>query len=164
MRNQRQVATLNLPSTSTVLSTLSTSTIKFAKRHPITVSYYLLGVLVALLAGGTALTGAQVKDYNRLMSTVDTSLEHEVSADYGRAYGAYYQSKGWFTCDRICKDNERRMKEKKLIMEEVRREGNQRVSDAKAVAGVFSEVGVGEARDSFWEYFQRGTKFAKRQR
>ena len=164
MRNQRQVATLNLPSTSTVLSTLSTGTIKFAKRHPFTVSYYLLGLVVALLAGGTALTSTQVSEYNRLMSTVDTNLEYEVSSSYNKAYGAYYQSKGWFSCDRVCKENERRMNDAKRTMEEVRREGNQRVSDAKAVAGVFSEVGVGEARDSFWEYFKRGTKFAKRQR
>ena len=38
-----------------------------------------------------------------------------------------------------------------------------RMSDAKSVAGLFSEVGVGEVTDSFWGYFASGKQFAKRQ-
>mmetsp|Transcript_23381 Transcript_23381/g.26907 ORF Transcript_23381/g.26907 Transcript_23381/m.26907 type:complete len:181 (+) Transcript_23381:135-677(+) len=45
----------------------------------------------------------------------------------------------------------------------IRAEGYNRMSDAKASAGIFSEVGVGEVKDSFWEYFQSGKQFAKRQ-
>ena len=45
----------------------------------------------------------------------------------------------------------------------VKSESNSRVSDAKAVAGIYSEIGVSEVRDSFWSYFNRGAKFAKRQ-
>ena len=37
------------------------------------------------------------------------------------------------------------------------------MSDAKILAGLFSEVGVGEVTDSFWRYFASGKKFAKRQ-
>lgn len=97
------------------------------------------------------------------MNSVDTELEYRVSRDYQDAYQAWYGSKGWFTCDGMCERNKRIMEERKSAMDEVRVEGNNRVSDAKSVAGIFSEVGVGETRDSFWEYFNRGTKFAKRQ-
>ena len=37
------------------------------------------------------------------------------------------------------------------------------MSDAKATAGLFSEVGVGEVKDAFWDYFTNGQRFAKRQ-
>ena len=37
------------------------------------------------------------------------------------------------------------------------------MSDAKATAGLFSEIGVGEVKDSFWDYFSSGQRFAKRQ-
>ena len=37
------------------------------------------------------------------------------------------------------------------------------MSDAKKEAGLFSEVAVGEAKDSFWQYLYQGKNFAKRQ-
>ena len=45
----------------------------------------------------------------------------------------------------------------------IRAEGQSRMSDAKSVAGLFSEIGVGEVQDSFWSYFTSGKQFAKRQ-
>jgi hypothetical protein len=35
--------------------------------------------------------------------------------------------------------------------------------NAKRTAGIFSEVGVGEIKDSFWQKFHAGKQFAKRQ-
>lgn len=55
------------------------------------------------------------------------------------------------------------MNTKKQIWDEIKAEGNARMSDAKSVAGLFSEVGVGEVTDTFWEYFASGKQFAKRQ-
>jgi len=118
---------------------------------------------VALLASGTALSSGQKSQYNSIMSSVDTTLEYEAAREYKEAQAIWYNSKGWFSCDSFCQRNKSRMDAKKTTYDAVRAEGNARVSDAKAVAGVFSEVGVGEARDSFWEYFNRGAKFAKRQ-
>jgi hypothetical protein len=42
-----------------------------------------------------------------------------------------------------------------------RQEGQARMSDAKAVVGLWSEVGVGEVKDSFWQYFVAGKAFFK---
>lgn len=55
------------------------------------------------------------------------------------------------------------MDRRKLEWEEIKAEGNARMSDAKSVAGLWSEVGVNEVQDSFWEYFHSGKNFAKRQ-
>ena len=55
------------------------------------------------------------------------------------------------------------MNRRKLEWDEIKAEGNARMSDAKSVAGLFSEVGVNEVQDSFWEYFASGKQFAKRQ-
>merc|ERR1712070_565449 len=56
-----------------------------------------------------------------------------------------------------------KMQDARYRLDRVREEGNARMSDAKSVAGLFSEVGVGEVQDSFWSYFASGKKFAKRQ-
>ncbi len=45
----------------------------------------------------------------------------------------------------------------------IRQEGQARMSDAKSVVGLWSEVGVGDVRDSFWQKFSAGKAFAKRQ-
>ena len=45
----------------------------------------------------------------------------------------------------------------------IRAEGNARMSDAKAVAGLGSQVAVQEMQDSFWQYLAAGKRFAKRQ-
>lgn len=55
------------------------------------------------------------------------------------------------------------MEQKYDLWQEVQREGRARMSDAKKVAGLTSEIGVGEVMDSFWDYFDGGKKFAKRQ-
>lgn len=55
------------------------------------------------------------------------------------------------------------MERRKYAWDEIKAEGNARMSDAKSVAGLFSEVGVGEVTDSFWQYFASGKQFAKRQ-
>ena len=55
------------------------------------------------------------------------------------------------------------MKEAEAVLDEIRKEGYARMSDAKSVAGVFSEVGVTETKDLFWSYFAQGKAFAKRQ-
>ena len=162
-RNNQQGVALSLPSGPDAVALVTTGTIRWAKRHPKTTSFYVLGLLVALLATGSQLTSVQKSRYNEIMATVDTQLEHEVVSRYNRAYNDWYRSKGWFSCDSYCTRMKRRMTEAKVALDEVKKESNARISDAKATAGVFSEVGVGEVRDSFWDYFNRGTKLAKRQ-
>jgi len=136
----------------------------FAKKHKIITGSYVFGLLVLLLAGsGYKLSQNQQKDYNRIMSTIDLNAEFDASNRYGGANAAYRASKGWFTCDYMCQRNKKRMEDSKRVLDSIRAEGYNRMSDAKSIAGLFSEVGVGEVKDSFWEYFASGKRFAKRQ-
>lgn len=136
----------------------------FARRHKVVTGGYLLGLIVILLVGsGTKLNYDQMREYNKIMNTIDVQAEYDASNDFWRAEQAYRASKGWFSCDSLCQRNKQRMENARFRLDEIRKEGNLRMSDAKSVAGLFSEVGVGEVQDSFWAYFSRGKQFAKRQ-
>lgn len=105
----------------------------------------------------------QTNRFNAIMDTVDVHAEYAASNRYAEALHAYRATKGWFSCDPLCQRNKQRMERAQVQLEDVRREGYARMSDAKSVAGLFSEVGIDEVKGSFWEYFESGKKFAKRQ-
>jgi hypothetical protein len=141
-----------------------TGATRFARRNKVITGSYLLGILVILLVGsGTKLNYDQRRQYNEIMNTIDTNAEYQASQDYWHANEAYRATAGWFSCDGLCQRNKRRMEEARYRLDQIRAEGQARMSDAKSVAGLFSEVGVGEVQDSFWSYFTSGKQFAKRQ-
>jgi len=158
---QQQIA---LPSFSDA-GTLIVHGIKtFAKRHKVISGSYVFGILFLLCIGsGTKLTMQQARQYDSIMNTIDIQAEFEASDYYAKTNNAYRQTKGWFSCDSLCQRNKKRMEAAHATLEDIRQEGYARMSDAKSVAGIFSEVGVGEVKDSFWQYFSAGKKFAKRQ-
>jgi len=161
MNRQQQIA---LPSVSDMGSLVVHGIKSFAKRHKVISGSYMFGILFLLLIGsGTKLTRDQGREYNSIMNTIDVRAEFEASDYYARTSQAYYASKGWFGCDSLCKRNKQRMNEAAGTLDEIRREGYARMSDAKSIAGIFSEVGVEEVKDSFWQYFGAGKEFAKRQ-
>lgn len=139
----------------------------FARRHKVISGSYLVGLTallcLVLLGSGTKLTLDQKRSYERIMNTIDLDAEYRASQDYHSAMGSYRATKGWFSCDALCQRNKRRMEDTKWTLDGIRAEGAAVTSDAKKVAGLFSEVGVGEVQDSFWEYFAGGKRFAKRQ-
>jgi len=153
-----------LPSVADAGSIVLKGVTSFAKRHKVISGSYLFGLLFLFLVGsGSKLTLDQKRQYNAIMNTIDLGAEYEASTEYARTYQAYQASKGWFSCDGLCKRNKRRMEHAKATLDDIRAEGHARMSDAKSVAGLFSEVGVEEVKDAFWEYFSAGKQFAKRQ-
>lgn len=154
--------------TTSDITTLAISSIKsFSSRHKFITTGYLYGLstlcFLLLLGSGFQLTLDQQRQYDNIMSTIDVQAEYNAASEYHHAYNNYYHSKGWISCDAHCQHYKNIMNKKKLQWEEIKAEGNARMSDAKNVAGLFSEVGVGEVTDSFWEYFASGKRFAKRQ-
>jgi uncharacterized membrane protein len=137
----------------------------FVRRNPIVSAGFVAGWLVLLLVGsGTALTVQQFKQYDQIMNTIDLQAEYDAAGAYSRAYQAYSASKGWFwSCDGTCQRLKGRMQDAEWQLNAIRQEGQARMSDAKSVVGLWSEVGVGEVKDSFWQKFQAGKAFAKRQ-
>ena len=136
----------------------------FARRHKVITGGYLLGIVVLLFfTSGAKLTYDQRQEYSRIMKTIDLQAEYDASSDFWAAQQAYRATKGWFSCDGLCQRNKRRMEDAEYRLTRIREEGQARMSDAKSVAGLFSEVGVDEVQDSFWSYFNSGKAFAKRQ-
>lgn len=165
-RQQQQVGALlaRLPEPGDVGTMVLQGAASFARRNKVITGGYLFGLLVLILGGtGARLTLQQRHEYNRIMDTIDLQAEYAVSERYARALHNYRATKGWFSCDGLCQRNKQRMEEAKLQLDDVRAEGHARMSDAKSIAGLWSEVGVGQVKDSFWSYFNQGKQFAKRQ-
>ena len=97
------------------------------------------------------------------MNSIDLNAEFKASNRYAQVSQAYRATKGWFSCDSLCQRNKGRMQQTQRVLDEIRNEGYARMSDAKSVAGIFSEVGVDEVKESFWQYFGAGKAFAKKQ-
>lgn len=160
-RREQQIA---IPTVSEMGAIVVSGITKFAKKNKVISTSYILGILFLLLIGsGTKLTADQSRRYNSIMNTIDLRAEFEASNRYADAMHAYRATKGWFSCDSLCQRNKKRMKNTERVLEDIRNEGYARMSDAKSVAGIFSEVGVEEVKDSFWHYFKSGKQFAKRQ-
>ena len=161
---ERQQQIVRLPDAHQLPALVVRGATGFARRHKYIAGSYLLGLVVLLFFGsGTQLTMEQRLKYNRIMSEIDIQAEYDASNDYWKARNAYYATKGWFTCDSLCQRNKERMHGAERILNDIRREGQARMSDAKAVAGLTSEIAVEEVKDSFWQYFFAGKQFAKRQ-
>ena len=110
------------------------------------------------------MSAVQLTNYNRIISSIDTQTEYEQSVAFYEANAAYQGTKGWFfSCDDLCTRNKKRMEIEKNKLADVRAVGYAQLSDAKAQAGIFSTIGVEEVKASFWDYFNKGAKFAKRQ-
>ena len=139
---------------------------QFARRNKVITGAYLLGWIFLLFVGsGTRLTMSQQREYTRIMNTIDVQAEYDATSEYWERRRIYQASQGWFwTCnDRYCQQNKARYEQAERTLNAIRAEGQARMSDAKQSAGLLSEVGVGEAKDSFWQYLYQGKEFAKRQ-
>ena len=142
-----QGGAINVP-TAADFGTLALQSVKhFARRNKVITSSYLFGLLILLIGGsGTKLTWDQKREYNRIMNTIDLSAEMNASDRYYRAKYNYDRTKGWFSCDAMCTKYKERMQLEKSVLDEIRRDGNKKMSNAKATAGIFSEVGVEEVK------------------
>lgn len=164
--NNQQLA--ELPNMNQVGTLIVNGARQFAARYRYITAWYLLGIVVLCLliitgGKGRSLTPQQIKEYNHIMSTIDLQAEYDAMDSYWEASNRYHATKGWFTCDSLCQRNKKQLKIAEQRLNAIRSEGNARMSDAKAVAGLFSDVAVTEMTESFWQYMAAGKRFAKRQ-
>ena len=136
----------------------------FARRHKFITGGHVLGLLVLVFVGsGTRLTLQQQRQHHEIMDTIDLQAEFDASQKHWAARNACQATKGWFSCDGVCQRNKQRMEQAEMVLTDVRKEGQARMSDAKSIAGLTSEVGVEEMKDSFWQCFTAGKQLANRQ-
>jgi hypothetical protein len=137
--NRSTVLTATTPLTTLALTTATS----FARRHKFITASYLYGLfsltLLLLIGSGTKLTADQRRQYNSIMNTIDLQAEYTAASRYHTAYNNYYHSKGWFSCDTHCQHYKSLMNTRLQEWNEIKSEGNARMSDAKSIAGLFSE-------------------------
>lgn len=165
-RNNLQLA--NLPEVNEVGSLVVRSAKQFAVRHKYITAWYLMGIAILgvlmITGGGRELTTQETRKYNSIMNSIDLQAEYAATDEYWNAYSRYQATKGWFwSCDSLCQRNKRSMENAERRLNAVRAEGNARMSDAKQIAGLTSDIAVNEMTDSFWQYMAAGKRFAKRQ-
>lgn len=145
----------------------STALIRFGKttvqRNPIKVGLYVLGVMICLLFSGFTVNDTQRAEYNHELEKMDTTKLHVLRDLMQTAQFRYSRSKGWFTCDTQCKGDRDAYNFARKEFEIARAEEDQKLFSAKSKLGLFSEYGVEETRNLFWERFAQGKNFAKRQ-
>lgn len=164
---QQQLANIRVPELNEVGTIIISGIGIFARKNKIITSYYLLGVVVLLYVsayGGRQLTNVETNKYNKIMNSIDLQVEYDALDQYIHAKHLYQQTKGWlWSCDTLCQRNKKRMEQSERTLNQIRQEGNARMSDAKKIAGLSSDIAINEMKDSFWQYFTSGKQFAKRQ-
>lgn len=163
----QQLATIRLPAIDEVGLLIVKGIGTFARKYKVVTSYYLLGIVILLYVssyGGRQLSKQETRQYNDIMNSIDLQVEYDALDQYIQAKSLYEQTRGWFwSCDHMCQRHKKRMEQTEKTLQRIRQEGNARMSDAKAIAGLSSDVAVNEIKDSFWQYFTSGKRFAKRQ-
>jgi len=144
---------------------LAKSTFAAAKRHKKISLTWIVGLVLTMFATGFRVSLEQARQYEAEM---DAAVMSEPIANAERRYRsaerAHYESKGWFfTCDANCQRQRRRSEAALQELQMLQQQEALRMSDVKAKVGVFSEFGVAETRQKFWESFAGGKSFAKRQ-
>jgi len=145
---------------STVLITVGVDTVK---RNPIKTSLYLIGLIVCLFFNGYSVTTAQREVFYQDITTIDNQRLDDLHLQVQQANSYYYQAKGWFSCDPKCQQYYQELQEVKTLYQQAKQEEDQKLYAAKSKLGIFSEYGIAETREYFWEKFAQGKGFATRQ-
>ena len=89
---------------------------------------------------------------------------NKAKSDYARADQSYRNAKGWlpFQCDSNCMRlyNKQQLAYGRVLELEARRD--ELIREARGTVGIWSTIGVGEVRDSFWRAWEQGKETAKR--
>ena len=139
--------------------------VRVVKRNPIKMGFWVVGLLLGFLAQGTTVTPAQIKQYNTALDLIPHERLNAASAALAASRHHYEASRGWFwTCGTpLCQANKAHMELDLAAYSALRREEHELMKDAKQSVGLFSEHGVQDTREMFWEKFQSGKSFASRQ-
>lgn len=150
---------------STALITLGTTIVK---KNPIKVGLYMLGLLLCIFFQGLKITPGQREEFYQELSKIDSiRLETVETAMYDALY--HYNQHRWnFILFEKCSTPDclywkSEYYSRKAEFDLVKAEETQKLSNAKAKLGIFSEYGIDETRITFQNSFSLGKRIAKRQ-
>ena len=155
------LAQVEIPDVSSLIVTGATALVR---RHPIKVSANFIGLALLFLVTGFSPSPAAEARYEAALPSL--SLQH-AERDAGReaavAYSAYASSRGWFwACDAACARARSKSELAAARWEAARAETSAATARAKSELGLFSRVGITEAREQFWASFAGGAAYARR--
>lgn len=133
------------------------------KRNPIKVGAYVLGLLLCIFFNGFSVGDTQRAEYYQELTKIDYQRLDDARVAVDVSYRPYYRSKGWFSCNSECQMYKKEYDEALSNYNFLKKQEEQQLSLAKSKLGLFSEYGVEETRNLFWERFAQGKGFASRQ-
>lgn len=150
---------VEIPDVSTVLIKAGTN---FVKRHKMLTGMYLFGLFLVLFAGGLSVSSEQERSYYQIMNEIDLKKLQRAEERVMVRRDQYRRSKGWFSCDAQCEINYQEFLDAENDLQKIEAKNYETMKRAKQQVGLFSEYGVEEVRNLFWEQFAGGKDFAKR--
>ena len=147
-REQQLATARSLDENSTVLINFA---VKSVKKHPVVFSSYVVGLLICLFMSGIALTVQQQSEFETDLQSINYADLDNKQRAYQSDYQQYYAAKGWLSCDAYCQDRKQEMERSKVALDQVQRQVDVQLSDAKAKLGLLSSVGVGEQKTRCWD-------------
>jgi hypothetical protein len=142
---------------------LTRATVQLVKKNPIKLTLYFIGLLIFTLFSGWKVDEASRQEFYRELQKVDHDKLDSALYRSQSSYQNYRTSSGWFSCNALCQE---RKKEYDFLHKEhlfTKQEHERQMALAKSKLGIFSEYGVEEAKNIFWNRLSQGKGFASRQ-
>jgi len=140
--------------------------VNVAKNRPVTVSLWVVGLLLAAFANGFAVDEATQESYTATLQHAQEVSGTELNKAYRNMKAAedrYYNAKGWFwSCDDRCMKAYDKYTMAKADVDRVVAKRERIITDARREVGIWSVFGIKDIRASFWTAWQSGKDFAAR--
>eukprot|EP00444_Apocalathium_aciculiferum_P009521 CAMPEP_0183387120 /NCGR_PEP_ID=MMETSP0370-20130417/2919_1 /TAXON_ID=268820 /ORGANISM="Peridinium aciculiferum, Strain PAER-2" /LENGTH=319 /DNA_ID=CAMNT_0025565611 /DNA_START=92 /DNA_END=1049 /DNA_ORIENTATION=+ len=138
----------------------------FVKKRPVTVSVWVLGLLLAAFANGFAVSELQEESYSIALGNAQEVDQKELSkalANLRRAEDKHYSVKGWFwSCDDRCMAAKDKVAMAQSEVARVQEKRDMFLREARREVGIWSVFGIRDIRSSFWRAWQAGKDMAAR--
>jgi hypothetical protein len=76
--------------------------VRLAKKHYITSSLWVAGLIVLTFFRGLAVPEENLRQYNQVIKGIDLNKLYTLQNEAWVAEDQFRQSKGWFSCDHAC--------------------------------------------------------------
>jgi len=149
-----------------IAQSAGTAAVNVAKNRPVTVSLWVVGLLLAAFANGFSVDEATQESYTATLKHAQEVSGTELNKAYRNMKAAedrYYNLKGWFwSCDDRCMKAYDKYTMAKADVDRVMAKRERIITDARREVGIWSVFGIKDIRASFWTAWQSGKDFAAR--
>lgn len=136
------------------------------KNRPITISLWVIGLILAVFGTGCGVNELQVQKYNAMLeqaSRMDETGRKRAVQKLEKKQEIYYKKKGWFwQCDPECQTAYEQMQGAQAAVDKYEEMVQEQVNEARRKVGIWSSIGVQDVRNKFWSAWQTGKDMAMR--